>query len=115
MISFGLLLLLGVSGNQFDQKASSAVETESIGLIDARSGILPEASSELPLPLFSRWSRLPDGPCSLFQQHESSTSAVIRTWFLFSRVHFLDYRQGLAEKKGIFLIFTAPEGDHSMA
>lgn len=114
-ICFGLLLILGVSGYQNEQKASTATESDNITLLDTPSGIIPEASTELPLPLFSRWTLLNNAPCSLIQEHEFITTAAVRTKYLFFRERFLEYSPGIAEKKGILLILPSPEGDHSRA
>lgn len=114
-ISFGLLLLLGASGKQNDQKAASAGEPDRIALIDAHQGIIPEAASDSPLPLFSRWIIPGDGSCHLIQQHEFFTATCVRTRLHFCMERFLKYSPGIAEKKGIFIILPAPDGDQSMA
>ncbi len=115
MISFGLLLLLGVSGNQNEQIAITANEPDRIIMLDTPSGIIPEVSTELPQPFFSRWILPGEGSLSLHTENEYITANIVRTRLHFFNERYREYIPGLAEKKGMRLILPAHEGDQSRA
>jgi hypothetical protein len=115
-ISFGLLLLLGISNSQYLDIHENPLETFALYSPDFFPGIIPDVLTEAGLPfLSSEWSLLPKGYCTSPAQKEFFTAKCIQTRLLFLELKYGEYSHKTLTKQGVQIHLQAPEDPLSLA
>jgi len=115
-ISFGLLLLLGISNSQSFDIAENPVETLALTSPDFFPGLTPGTLTEAGLPfLSSEWSLLKEGYCSTPLQKEFITAKCIQTQLRLLELNYGEYSIKILTKQGIQFHLQSPENDPSLA
>ena len=115
-ISFGLLLLLGISNRESFDIAENPVEPFALFSQDFFPGIIPGASTEINLSVASsEWSILPKEYCTTPVQKEFITAKCIQTRLLFFELKYGEYSHKILTKQGVQIHLQAPEDPLSLA
>lgn len=116
LISFGLLLLLGMDSGQSHDISNNPPETTITSTFDFQAGIIPVSSTDTSLPItISQRSLIPEGFCTTIQQIESIKAALIRVRLLFFEEGYMEYAPGIPMKKGIHIFLATQKGEISPA
>ena len=115
-ISFGLLLLLGISNSQSFDIAENPAEILALTSPDFHTGIIPGALTEVDFFFLSReWSLLPEGYCITPVQKEFITAKCIHTRLLFLKLNYREYSHEILTKQVVQIHLRGPEEDLSPA